>query len=51
MKLLLIVVILVLLLTRGKWLNELSFLNEKGKKAFGPTLWIIIIVLIILALL
>ena len=51
MELILIVVVLLLLVGREKLLSELHFLNEKGKKVFGPTLWIILIVLIILVIL
>ncbi|MEK9158103.1 MAG: hypothetical protein AAB638_02890 [Patescibacteria group bacterium] len=51
MNLLIIVVVLLLLVGREKLLNELHFLNEKGKKVFGPILWIILLVLIVLYLL
>ncbi len=51
MNLLLVIIILILILTRNKWVGEVKFLNERGKKAFGPTLWVILVILVILALL
>ncbi len=48
---LLLIIVLILILTRSKWVGEVKFLNERGKKAFGPTLWVILVVLVILAVL
>lgn len=47
----LLIIVIILILTRSKWVGEVKFLNERGQKAFGPTLWIILVVLVILALL